>query len=66
MINIISASSLKRASQNLDFDDRNTLQKYITDIPSLSVNRYAQSDILKMSFLLDHINLKYESITCLA
>ena len=49
---------LKRALQNLDLDDRNTLQNYITAILSLSLNPYAQSDTLKMSFLLDNGILK--------
>ena len=58
MINIIGASSLKRALQNLDFDNRNTLGNFITAIPSLSLNPYVQSDTLKLSFLLDHGILK--------
>ena len=49
MINVIGASSLKRALQNLDSDNRNTLQNYITAIPSLSLNPYARSKCL-----LDH------------
>ena len=58
MINVVGASSLKRALHNLDFDDRNTLQNNITVISSLSLNPYAQSDTLKLSFLLDHGILK--------
>ena len=49
---------LKRVLQNLDLDDRNTLQNYITAILTLSLNPYAQSDALKMSFLLDNGFLK--------
>ena len=44
MRNVIGASSLKRALQNLDFANRNTLGNYITAIPSLSLNPYAQND----------------------
>ena len=58
MINVIGASSLKRALQNLDFDNRNTLGILITAIPSLSLNPYVQSDTLKLSSLLDHGILK--------
>ena len=58
MINFIGASSLKRVLQNLDFDNRNTLGNYITVIPSLSLNPYAQSDTLKLSFLPDHVLVK--------
>ena len=58
MINVIGASSLKRALQNLDFDNRNTLGNFITAIPSLSLNPFVQSDTLKLSFLLDHGILK--------
>ena len=54
MINIKGASSLKRALQNLDFDNRNTLGNFITAIPSLSLNPYVQSNTLKFFFLLDH------------
>ena len=58
MINVVGASSLKRALQNLDFDNRNTLGNFITAILSLSLNPYVQSDTLKLSFLLDHGILK--------
>ena len=58
MINVVVASSIKRALRNLDFDDRNTLQNNITVISSLSLNPYARSDTLKLSFLLDHGILK--------
>ena len=52
MINVIGASSLKRALQNLDFDNQNKLGNFITPIPSLNLNPYVQSDTLKLSFLL--------------
>ena len=58
MINVIGASSLKRAFQNLDFDNRNTLGNFITAIPSLSLNPYVQRDTLKLSLPLDHGILK--------
>ena len=58
MINVIDASSLKRALQNLDFDNRITLGNFITAIPSLCLNHYVQSKTLKLSFLLDHEILK--------
>ena len=54
MIIVTGASSLKRALQNLDFDNRNPLGNSITAIPSLSLNPYVQSDTLKLSLLLDH------------
>ena len=54
MINVIGASSLKRALQNLDFDNQNTLWNFITAIPSLSLNPYVRSDTLKLFFLMDH------------
>ena len=56
MINVVG--SLERALQNMHFDDRKPLQTYITAIPSLSLNPYAQSDTIKLSFLLDHRSLK--------
>ena len=52
MINIIGANSLKRASQNLESDDRNALH-YITAITFPSLNPYARIDLPKLSFLLD-------------
>ena len=58
MIKVVGASSLKRALHNLDFDDRNARQNNITAISSLSLNPYAQSDTLKLPFLLDHGILK--------
>ena len=58
MIKVFSASSLKRAVQNLDFENRITLENYITAILSLSLNPYAPSHTLKLSFLLDHGILK--------
>ena len=58
MINVIGARSLKRALQNLGFDNRNTLGNFITAIPSLSLNPHVQSHTLKLSFLLDHGILK--------
>ena len=58
MIDVIGAGSLKRALQNLDFDNQNTLGNYITAIPSLSLKPHAQSDALKWSFLLDHVILE--------
>ena len=58
MINVTGASSIKRVLQNLDFDDRNTLQIYITTIPSMKLNPYAQSDALKLSILLHRGLLK--------
>ena len=58
MINVIGGSSMKRVLQNMDFDDRNTLQIYITTIPSLKLNPYSQSDTLKLSILLHRGLLK--------
>ena len=58
MKNVVGASSLKRALHNLDIDDRITFQNNITAIPSLRLNLYAQSDTLKLSFLLEHGILK--------
>ena len=58
MINVIRANYLKRALQNLAFDNRNTLRNYITAIPSSSLKPYAQSYTLKLFFLLDHGILK--------
>ena len=43
MKNVIGASSLKRALQNLEFDNQNTLGNFITAIPSLRLNPYVQN-----------------------
>ena len=54
MIIVIGASSLKRALQKMDFDNRNSLENCITALSTLSLNPYAQNDTLKLFFLLDH------------
>ena len=46
MINVIGASSPKRALQNFDFDIRVTLENYITAF--FEFDPYAQHDTLKL------------------